>query len=270
MLFRLLERETLRMPTRKTDRTGVRRSARPPGIDTIIQDVGISGVLLDAAGVIVEVSADWKAFATSGDLRLVHHGIGANYLDHCRAPGAIEILRGLTQVLAGQLDLFTALYDCPTPDGLQWFLLIAAPMQGSPRRFAVLHVNLTQFLLGKLAPSVSLVGIGVPSLNRIEDLIVRTVRRSIGEAARAAQGGRQPASGEVSPRDQKLLAQLTPSEMQVLGHLATGASNAEIAALRGNTLHTAKAQVAALTRKLGLQNRTQCALFAMRNRITPG
>jgi len=245
-----------------------KKSSSPFGIDDIIRDVGVSGALLDSASTIVEVSAGWKAFAESGGLRLARDAVGARYLEYCGSPGALEILRGLSQVLAGQIDLFTALYDCPTPAGLQWFLLIAAPAPTTSRRFAVLHVNLSQFLQGKLAPSVSLVGTGIPSLGRLEEMIVKTVRRSICEAARSAQS-RDEAKDETTARDRKLLDRLTPSEVDVLGHLATGASNADIAAARGISLNTAKAQVATVTRKLGFGNRTQSALFAARNAIVP-
>ena len=95
------------------------------------------------------------------------------------------------------------------------------------------------------------------------------MRRSIGDATQSAQQRRDSNRSEITSRDRKLLASLTPAERVVLGHLATGASNADIAAARGISLNTAKAQVAAITRKLGLDNRTQSALFALRHRIQP-
>jgi DNA-binding NarL/FixJ family response regulator len=50
---------------------------------------------------------------------------------------------------------------------------------------------------------------------------------------------------------------ITPREIEVLGLLREGFSNAEIARLLGISAHTAKAHVAALIEKLGVADRTQ-------------
>ncbi|MEO6087509.1 MAG: LuxR C-terminal-related transcriptional regulator [Umezawaea sp.] len=55
---------------------------------------------------------------------------------------------------------------------------------------------------------------------------------------------------------------LTPRETTVLTHLATGLSNAEIAAAMGLRSTTVKDHVAAIYDKLGVHNRVQAAVAA--------
>jgi DNA-binding NarL/FixJ family response regulator len=57
---------------------------------------------------------------------------------------------------------------------------------------------------------------------------------------------------------------LTPREREVLGLIATGRSNREIARALGITEKTVKAHVSSLLGKLGVQDRTQAALYAVR------
>ena len=58
-------------------------------------------------------------------------------------------------------------------------------------------------------------------------------------------------------------AELTSREMDVLGHLATGLSNQEIADALGVSVTTVRTHVSSILRKLNLENRTQAALYAM-------
>lgn len=75
---------------------------------------------------------------------------------------------------------------------------------------------------------------------------------------------RQLAAGESAP------SQLTPREREVLAELARGRSNREIA--RGLSLSekTVKTHVSAILTKLGVQDRTQAALQAVRSGLVPG
>jgi DNA-binding NarL/FixJ family response regulator len=57
---------------------------------------------------------------------------------------------------------------------------------------------------------------------------------------------------------------LTPREREVLSLIATGRSNREIARALGIAEKTVKAHVSSLLGKLGVQDRTQAALYAVR------
>jgi DNA-binding NarL/FixJ family response regulator len=57
---------------------------------------------------------------------------------------------------------------------------------------------------------------------------------------------------------------LSKREMEVLSHLTKGMSNKEIANLLGISHQTVKNHVTAILRKLGVEDRTQAAVFALR------
>ncbi|MDQ6807102.1 MAG: response regulator transcription factor [Actinomycetota bacterium] len=79
-------------------------------------------------------------------------------------------------------------------------------------------------------------------------------RRLIEQFARVAR----PVSGEVPPA----LAELTPRELEVLGLVARGLSNTEIAAELVLSENTIKTHVARLLAKLGLRDRVQAVVLA--------
>jgi DNA-binding NarL/FixJ family response regulator len=64
-----------------------------------------------------------------------------------------------------------------------------------------------------------------------------------------------------------LSSMLSRRELEVLQYIAVGADNLKIAAHLSIAERTVKAHVHAIYQKLGLENRTQLALFALRNGI---
>ncbi len=64
-----------------------------------------------------------------------------------------------------------------------------------------------------------------------------------------------------------LSAMLSRRELEVLQYIAVGADNLKISAHLSIAERTVKAHVHAIYQKLGLENRTQLALFALRNGI---
>jgi DNA-binding CsgD family transcriptional regulator len=241
------------------------------GIDACVRDIAISGAILDPEGVITEVSAGWRHFADHAGLQLERYGLGANYLKYCIFPdeSSVEILRGLKRVLAKETDLFSTLYPCGHPSQLRWFLLAAFASAPNEPGSLVVHIDISNVLRNKVSPSAAMVGVGPSAVGVVEDMIVRTIRRSIADSMSNARPAANPVSAEANGNERKKLDKLTSNQLQLLCHLASGASNAEIASARGVSLNTVKAQVAGLTRKLEFSNRTQVALFAVRNGIVP-
>ena len=69
---------------------------------------------------------------------------------------------------------------------------------------------------------------------------------------------------------QRLAERLTPRELEVLGLVATGASNHQIAQSLTVGERTARTHVSAILAKLGFVSRTQAALWAVREGLGPG
>lgn len=78
-------------------------------------------------------------------------------------------------------------------------------------------------------------------------------------AARVVRGFRLHGGQMAQP---PAIEPLSAREMEVLGALATGASNSEIAAILIISTNTVKLHVGNILRKLGLQNRIQAAVYA--------
>lgn len=89
---------------------------------------------------------------------------------------------------------------------------------------------------------------------------VRTVAR--GDALLAPKITRRLIAEFARRRPVAQPAELTPREVQVLRLIASGLSNAEIAAELVLTEHTVKTHVARLLAKLGLRDRTQAVIHA--------
>lgn len=68
-------------------------------------------------------------------------------------------------------------------------------------------------------------------------------------------------------RHSKAISKLSQRELQVLELLAMGKSNTEIAKELIVSVHTAKAHVCAILQKMGVQDRVQAAVKAVREGI---
>jgi len=104
----------------------------------------------------------------------------------------------------------------------------------------------------------------------LKDVAAADLARAI-RAARAGQAQLHPEVAKrlmqqvTTPRKPEAGAQLTDREREVLRLLAEGRSNKEIARLLVVSERTVKGHVSNILGKLGLQDRTQAALYAVRN-----
>lgn len=88
------------------------------------------------------------------------------------------------------------------------------------------------------------------------------------EAIRKVYQGEQYIPPEVAARiGERMLAQLSPRELDVLQHVAKGLSNKEIAARLGVVEGTVKIHVANIFSKLGVSDRTQALVLAVKRGI---
>jgi DNA-binding CsgD family transcriptional regulator len=239
----------------------------------LLDEFSGGGVVLDRDGKIVDVSDTWKRWASLGGLTLPNYGLGENYLKHCvfNDPSSVELIRGLKQILDRQIDFFSMLYPCDRGPRKEWFMMTAFAIDAGPGRTAIAHLDFSAALIGKTELSARMVSSGPAALGQMEELVTRVVRRSIAESvSKSKLATPEPVIQEFASHDRRALGKLTRCQMDILGHLAVGASNREIAAARGISINTVKAQVAALTRALSFSNRTQTALFAARNGCSRG
>ncbi|MBL9199828.1 MAG: response regulator transcription factor [Opitutaceae bacterium] len=88
------------------------------------------------------------------------------------------------------------------------------------------------------------------------------------EAIRAVHQGSQYIPSEIATRiGERMLAQLSPREIEVLQLLARGLSNKEIAAQLGVVEGTVKIHITSIFSKLGVSDRTQALIEAIRRGI---
>ncbi|UUU32385.1 response regulator transcription factor [Streptomyces sp. CA-210063] len=121
--------------------------------------------------------------------------------------------------------------------------------------FDALRAGASGFLLKDVHAAELLAGIRVVAAGE-SVLAPSATRRLIGHYA----SGTAPGAGDGSvPR---VLETLTGSQRNVLGLVATGLTNAEIAEELGITVGTVKSHVNALLRKLGLRDRVQATILA--------
>jgi len=64
-------------------------------------------------------------------------------LARATTPDALEVLRGLQQVLSGRCDHYRVTYPCHSPDEQRWFVMNASALRGSEQGAVVSHFDIT-------------------------------------------------------------------------------------------------------------------------------
>ena len=98
-------------------------------LQSTLEALSASIVILEETGLIVAVNAAWRRFVLAHALSASAHGVGTNYLEFCHAVServgtdVQEFLAGLQTVMARQCPTFSWEYACPGPSEVSWFLL---------------------------------------------------------------------------------------------------------------------------------------------------
>jgi DNA-binding NarL/FixJ family response regulator len=228
--------------------------------------VSVSSILLDRSGTILEMSDPWKARSQKWTTR-PDVDVGKSYFDYCIRPDehSIEIIRGLKQLLTGQIDVFSTIYWQERPQGCEWFLIVASSRPSMPATAIVVHIDISTILQGRSQPSALMVGLGAAASAQIDASITSTVRRAIAETLSRNAGNNLGRPSPSSLEERKQMDRLSKCQVEMLAYLAKGLTNQQIARARKMSVNTVKAQVATIIQKLEVKNRTQAALFAMKS-----
>jgi len=119
-------------------------------LETIFDAFPANCAVLNAAGTIIRVNAQWKQFAEENDAHSETHYLGTNYLAVCEqevglmADEAVLVAAGIRTVIAGEQEAFYFEYPCHSSTTERWFNLKVTPFaESTPRRVLVAHVDTT-------------------------------------------------------------------------------------------------------------------------------
>ena len=158
----------------------------------------------------------------------------------------------------------------PTMDGVEATAkLTSGAIEPAPRVLVLTTFDLDEYVFGALragaagfllkdAPRERLIE-AIRVVHRGEALLSPSITRRLIEDFAARSDPIEPPAA--------VLAELTPREREVLGLVAHGLSNAEIAARLVVTEATVKSHVGAVLLKLGLRDRVQAVVFAYEHGI---
>jgi PAS domain S-box-containing protein len=100
--------------------------------------------VVDSTGRITLVNHAWSSFVCENGGKSTSVAVGANYLDFCRGPEAVLVLRGVSAVLDGSRQCFTVDYPCHSPTERRWFRMTVVPIDPDQRCGALIsHENIT-------------------------------------------------------------------------------------------------------------------------------
>lgn len=128
----------------------------------VFSAIEVNVAVLDADGVILDVSDSWTEFATANGASLDSTAVGVNYLDVCRRSAewsdARAALAGILSVISGRQPEFRHMYRCDAPGERRVFTMMVKPVPETKGVIVAHHNNTeletTQLLHGHLLDSV--------------------------------------------------------------------------------------------------------------------
>lgn len=275
-------------------------------LDTL-RSLAANVTVLDPDGTIVHTNATWRDPSPANGAALPDGGRGLNYLSLCPADRArrIEALIEGDCDLVTSVYPCRSLRDTRWI-----LLVATPLAEARPRGVTLLHLNLSTLLPAEIgrdglralhSPDV----VPAATLEAIVSIIEDSIARSLvvptttgatpgpdalaaeaggvddgSEARPTAEGAREgdrlafttlPVRGEGGVSEPvSIVDHLPRRQRQVFALLGEGRSNGEIAAALGISTNTAKLHVAAVLRRLGLDNRMQAVALAARTGGEPG
>jgi len=162
------------------------------------------------------------------------------------------------------------LYPCHSPTERRWFFVIGLPLSGYGQSgVALLHVDLTQFFRPGTADRRGTYDVPESSPGFDLETVAGSVEASSLHALTAQvasmliPGQHPPMQHPDEHAGQTLeLAGLSKRQLEILGLLAEGKTNTEIAEALSRSPNTVKLHVSAILRHLHVKSRTQAALLA--------
>lgn len=243
----------------------------------------VSVAILDHNGVIVEVNEAWKNFGRRNGLRIPKFAIGSNYLDYCGGDGGSDASSGslkaeLVHLLETKINVVTRLYPCDSPTARRWFFLVGLPFARSAQSgAALLHLELTPFIelggarAGSGVPRAAKENVSGIDLAAVAKTVELASVEALSKQVSSMLDPHQGAESEERAAQRLALAGLSKRQVEILGLLAEGKSNSEIAAALSRSPNTVKLHISAILKRLNLNSRTQAALLASEmSRAGPG
>jgi DNA-binding CsgD family transcriptional regulator len=243
----------------------------PSQAERFFADLPVHTAMLDEFGVIVAVNDQWKRFAEASGLNCPHGGVGENYLRHCAFadPQSPHLVRELSRLLAGEIDMFSHVYPCHSPNERRWFILLGFPHISDGCRIALMHVDVTA-IVSSMSRATALAGphkadgdladdeVCAASATRIAALFEKSMASAMSAARGLAHDGRERGrqrGGYQTP--------LSRRQQDVLALIAEGLTNGEIARRLGLSENTVKIHVSGIFSRLGLESRAQVVHWAL-------
>ncbi|MTD92803.1 hypothetical protein GIW81_00460 [Hyphomicrobium sp. xq] len=232
---------------------------------------------MNRSGRIVAVNKAWKDFGRRHGLCVPNFGVGANYLSHAdfESADSLRLVTELRDLLDGKLKLLTRLYPCHSPTERRWFFMIGLPLaEYGQSGVALLHVDLTPFFArptafrggpsGTCKSAESNFGLNLETVaGSVESSSLDALTSQV--ASMLIPGQHPPTQHPDEHAGQTLdLAGLSKRQLEILGLLAEGKTNTEIADALSRSPNTVKLHVSAILRHLHVKSRTQAALLATR------
>jgi DNA-binding CsgD family transcriptional regulator len=207
-------------------------------------------VLVDARGVIADVSVQGKTPPRSRSAATAQYTVGESYLDHCRDHAHRAEVQAL---LKRNRTLISFVFSTEAEQRKYWFVVVGVPV-GDGGGAILMHIDISAWVPG--GANANGASDGQP-----ETLNPALIQSTVASALARQFGGAPEPSGR-APSAHPDVDSLSPRQREVLLLIAAGKTNLEIADELSCSLNTVKRHVTAVLQKLRLPNRTRAAALA--------